>query len=203
MTTCARVTGVVLAAGQGRRMGMPKALVDAGDGSTWLARTVREIAAAGCTDLLVVVGAEERRVRASYEGPPVSFVLAQDWASGMGASLRAGLEALAAGAGERADAALIMLVDLPDVGAPVVRRVLDHADGAGAAQDVLARATYDGRPGHPVLVGRGHWAAMAATLSGDEGGRRYLDAHDATAIECGDLAAGRDQDTPPGTSGPA
>ena len=68
------------------------------------------------------------------------------------ASLRAGLGALAG----RADAAVVTLVDLPDVRADVVRRV----STAAPARATLARATYEGRPGHPVLLGRDHWAGV-------------------------------------------
>lgn len=202
MTTRARVTGIVLGAGEGRRMGRPKAVVEDADGTTWLTRTARALAAGGCDDLVVVVGAEHARARASYAGPPASFVVAEDWATGMGASLRTGLAAVAAGAPDT-DVAMIMLVDLPDVGSEVVRRLVAYAARVEHPAAVLARATYDGRPGHPVLVGRDRWEAMAATLSGDEGGRRYLREHEVAAIECGDLAGGRDQDTPRGTSGPA
>ncbi|WP_262848341.1 nucleotidyltransferase family protein [Mumia quercus] len=202
MTTRARVTGMVLAAGEGRRMGMPKALVEGPDGTTWLTRTARGLAAGGCEGLVVVLGAAHERARASYAGPPASFVVAEEWASGMGASLRAGLQALAADAPD-VDAALIMLVDLPDVGPEVVRRLVAYTAGVDDPGAVLARATFDGRPGHPVLIGRDRWAAMAATLSGDEGGRRYLREHEAVAVECGDLAAGQDHDTPRGTPGPA
>ena len=50
----------------------------------------------------------------------------------------------------------MLLVDLPDVTAEVVRRVSAAGDGPRA----LARATYDGWPGHPVLLGRDHWAGV-------------------------------------------
>jgi CTP:molybdopterin cytidylyltransferase MocA len=107
----------------------------------------------------------------------------------MGASLRVGLTALA---GRDADAALVTLVDLPDVGAEVVRRVVEQGSGDGT----LLRATYAGRPGHPVLIGRDHWAGVAATARGDEGARSYLATHEPVACECGDLATGRDVDRP-------
>ena len=80
-------------------------------------------------------------------------VVAEDWAAGMSASLRAGLSSVD---GSGASAALVSLVDLPDVTAEVVRRVVAAAAGA----DHLARATYDGRPGHPVLIGRDHWPGV-------------------------------------------
>ena len=118
----------------------------------------------------------------------VNVVVASDWAEGMGASLRAGLAAT----DTRADAVLVTLVDLPDVTAEVVRRVVAAATGPGD----LARATYGGTPGHPVLIGRDHWDGVRATASGDKGARDYLAAHDVIAVECGDLATGRDVDTP-------
>ena len=114
------------------------------------------------------------------------MVVADDWAEGMGASLRAGLDALPDGV-TGAAAALVSLVDLPDVGPDVVRRVLAAATGP----QVLARAAYAGEPGHPVLLGRDHWAAVAESATGDRGARDYLAAHDVTLVECGDLATGR------------
>lgn len=214
---CVGIAAVVLAAGEGRRMGMPKALVRADDGRTWLERTLQVLLDGGCRDLYVVEGAASREVeRAAQEfvttqSEPgrrttlvgLAVIESPDWREGMGASLRAALTAFGDNpAGEAVDALLVMLVDLPDVGPEVVRRVRAHAKDAADPRAVLARATYDGRPGHPVLIGRDHWAPMAATLSGDEGARRYLAAHDATAIECGDLASGRDQDTPSGLHPP-
>ena len=84
---------------------------------------------------------------------------------------------------------MLSLVDLPDVTADVVRRV---ADGVG--RTTLARATYAGAPGHPVVLGRDHWAAIADSATGDAGAKPYLAAHDVVLVECGDLATGRDVD---------
>ena len=117
----------------------------------------------------------------------VAVVVAADWAEGMSASLRAGLEFLE---GTDADAALVSLVDLPDVTDAVVRRVL----AAGADPAVLIRTTYDGRPGHPVVLGREHWFGVRAAAIGDLGARDYLADHALVEVECGDLATGRDVD---------
>ena len=91
-------------------------------------------------------------------------------------------------------AALVTLVDLPDVGDDVVGRLLSRAGTIGP--DTLARAAYDGQPGHPVLLGRGHWAGVADIARGDRGARDYLAIHEHRAVECGDLATGRDLDRP-------
>lgn len=179
-------TGLLLAAGAGRRMGRPKALVEG-----WLARALGSLA--GCDDVVVVLGAEAAAARALLP-PGADHVVADDWAEGMGASLRAGLRHLAAGGATRC---VVTLVDLPDVGPEVVARLLAEPEDAA----VLARAAYDGTPGHPVLLGRDHWAGVAATAEGDQGARAYLRGREVTLVECGDLATGRDQDTPEHRSG--
>ena len=179
------VHGLLLAAGAGSRMGRPKALVVDGAGEPWLARSVDVLHEGGCEEVTVVLGAAVEDAVRLLDGRGADVVVAHDWAAGMSASLRAGLAALAP-----ADAALVHLVDLPDVTAAVVARVL----AAGAGPGSLARASYDGRPGHPVLLGRDHWAPVAASATGDEGARDYLRSHDVLLVECGDLAGGDDVD---------
>ncbi|WP_427894797.1 nucleotidyltransferase family protein [Kribbella sp. GL6] len=182
------VAGLVLAAGAGRRMGTPKALVRDAAGVAWVVRTARLLAEAGCAPVLVVVGAEASRARAALAGESVEVVEATDWSEGMSASLRAGLTQLTASA---ADAVVVVPVDVPGLTVAAVERV---TSGAGA--DALARATYDGAPGHPVVLGRAHWAGVIASARGDEGARTYLREHRAAQLECGDVADGTDIDTP-------
>ena len=67
--------------------------------------------------------------------------------------------------------------------------------GATGGRDDLLRAAYDGVPGHPVLIGRDHWAGVVEGATGDRGARDYLAAHDTVLVECGDLATGADVDT--------
>jgi CTP:molybdopterin cytidylyltransferase MocA len=178
-------------------MGGPKALLRDSHGVPFLDRAVGVLFEGGCTRVTVVLGAGAEEVRAVLdeagwtEDPAVDVVLAGDWGEGMGASLRSGLRALADGSHD-ADAALVTLVDLPDVDADVLRRVVGTAEGAGS----LVRATYDGRPGHPVLIGRDHWDGVVAAAHGDHGARDYLAAHAHVSCECGDLATGRDVDRP-------
>lgn len=182
------VAGLLLAAGAGRRMGRPKALLRDRDGTSFLDRGVRSLVDGGCDPVTVVLGAhadEARELLASQ----VRVVVAEDWDEGMGASLRAGLAALRDSA---EDAVVVTLVDLPDVGGDVVRRVA----AAGGGPEALVRAAYDGRPGHPVLLGRSHWAGVAASAHGDQGAREYFRTHQPTPCECGDLASGRDVDRP-------
>ena len=71
------------------------------------------------------------------------------------------------------------------------------AVAAHAAPDALAVATYDGVRGHPVLLGRDHWAGVIETATGDEGARRYLAEHAVSEVDCTGLADPTDLDEPP------
>lgn len=179
-------TGLLLAAGAGRRMGTPKALVHDADGTSWLRASVQALSRGGCERVYVVLGAAADEAQPLLHGLATEVVVAADWGDGMGASLRAGLAAVG-----RHEAVLVSLVDLPDVGAEVVARVLS----APAGPNDLARAVYEGRPGHPVLIGASHLDPMMATLHGDVGARTYLEQHDVELVECGDLASGVDVDS--------
>ena len=170
-------------------MGRPKALVLL-DGEPLVRRAVRALVDGGCAPRVVVVGAGAEEVRPLLP-PGVHVVVAQDWTEGMGASLRAGLTALE-GLEPVPDAALVHLVDLPGVTAAAVARL-----AAPASTRSLARAAYDGRPAHPVLLGREHWSGVRAAATGDAGARGYLSGHpELELVECGDLAVPDDVDTP-------
>lgn len=189
------VAGLLLAGGAGRRMGEPKALVRF-RGVRLVTLAVRALYDGGCLPVTVVLGARADDVEAALRdsGLPadVETVVADGWDEGMGASLRCGLEAVRL-LRPAPDAVLVHLVDLPGVTAEAIRRTA----GDGTDPSVLRRAAYDGRPGHPVVIGRDHWDAVAAAASGDEGARSYLGGNPAVElVECGDLAAPDDVDTP-------
>jgi CTP:molybdopterin cytidylyltransferase MocA len=171
--------GVLLAAGAGTRFGMPKVLAAQGE---WLASGVDALRRGGCDDVVVVLGAAVVDVPA-----PARAVIAGDWSDGLSASVRAGLSAI------DAEYAVLHTVDAPDVGADVVRRVLDAARSSPSG---LARAHYTEAPGHPVVVARRHWPQLLRRLCGDEGARAFLaERGDVVAVDCADLASGRDIDT--------
>jgi CTP:molybdopterin cytidylyltransferase MocA len=187
------VAGILLAAGDGTRLGQPKATVELG-GLTLAERGVALLRDGGADPVLVVTGA------APVQVPGTVSVHNPDWLSGMGSSLATGLRALAGPGGpdpltaDGITAAVIALADQPLIGAAAVRRLIDaHAGGSA-----VVVAAYDGKPRNPVLIAREQWAAVLAVVAGDTGARPFLRAHPelVTLVECGDVGRPDDIDTP-------
>src|SRR3954454_17272575 len=116
MTIDHPVAGLVLAAGGGRRYGMPKALVEY-EGGLWVERAVRT-AAAVCDPVLVVLGARAVDVWRGADLSGATVLANADWESGMASSLRTGLDGLRGWptgglGGQEIDAVLVQLVDMP------------------------------------------------------------------------------------------
>lgn len=182
-----RVAGILLAAGDGSRLGRPKALVEL-NGQTLAERGVALLRDGGADPILLVTGA----ARAHVDG--ARTVRNLDWRTGMGSSLAAGLHALETVGDSGIVAAVVALADQPLVGAESVRRLITaFCDGAS-----VAVAAYDGKPRNPVLLAREHWPAVVAMATGDTGARPFLRAHSklVTHVECGDTGSPADIDTP-------
>ncbi|GAB2588878.1 nucleotidyltransferase family protein [Streptomyces capparidis] len=190
-TTDGGAAGLLLAAGGGRRLGgRPKALLEH-RGRPLVEPAARALLDGGCRPVHVVLGAAAGEVRARARLEQCTLVDNPRWETGMGSSLRAGLASLA---GTGAGAVVVALVDTPRIGPGVVARLLAaHRSGAS-----IAAAAYGGVRGHPVLFAARHFAEVAASAEGDRGARAFLHAHPAeiTLVECADIAAPDDIDTP-------
>jgi CTP:molybdopterin cytidylyltransferase MocA len=181
------VAGLVLAAGESRRLGRAKALLEI-DGERLVDRAVRVLHEAGCTTVYVVTGAAPLGEVSAHASGPVTVIDNPEWPTGMGSSVRRGLASVTE------EAVVIMVVDTPGIGPAVVRRLIDaHSAGATAAV-----ATYDGAPRNPVLLTREHFAAVSALAVDDVGARAYLATRPdiVTQVECSDVADPCDIDTP-------
>ncbi|MPZ71709.1 MAG: NTP transferase domain-containing protein [Nitriliruptorales bacterium] len=181
--------GLLLAAGEGRRFGGPKALVEL-DGQTLLERGVGVLRAARLHPVVVVLGAAAEEVRSTADLDGCMVVVNREWTNGMGSSLRLGLARLT----PAATGAVVTLVDQPLVTAAAIER-LTVAWRNGA---VAAVATYGGQPANPVLLDASIWIDVAAQAVGDVGARQFLRGHPelVTAVVCDDAGAPDDIDTP-------
>jgi CTP:molybdopterin cytidylyltransferase MocA len=181
-----RIGGIVLAGGSGTRFGGPKQIAELGGRP--LLDYALEAAAAALDRVVLVLGARADEVRERVDLRGAEVVVCADWEGGMAETLKAGLRALG-----DVDAAVVTLGDQPLVGAAAIERVLAARDG-----DALAvRATYDGEPGHPVVLERELFPRLLK-LSGDVGARAVLASASVRvrSVPCEDVADRADVDSP-------
>ena len=184
------VAAVVLAAGQSSRMAPHnKLLVADRTGKPMVARVVDNLLSSGARPILVVVGHRGDEVTQALGRRPVQFVTASDYASGLSASLRAGIAAVPA----ESAAALVCLADMPLVTGRMIDRLIETYD-ADEGRLVVA-PTGKGKLGNPVLWDRRFFPEIMA-LSGDAGARKLLERHEEelATVELGDPVL-RDFDT--------
>jgi molybdenum cofactor cytidylyltransferase len=175
------IGGLVLAAGAGTRFGdQPKQLADL-DGRPLLEWAVRSQCNARTQGRVVVVlGSSATQIRDTVEFGRAEVVVCPDWEAGQSASLRFGLARLA-----DAEKVVVTLGDAPLMTSAVIERFAGEAPGT--------RAVYDGRPGHPVVLGSEQIARLTG-LAGDIGARKLVEG--GPVIEIGHICSGRDVDTP-------
>lgn len=178
------VAALVLAAGDGSRFGPDTKLLADLDGRPVLEWAVAApCAVPALTRVVVVLGSRADQLLARVDFGRAEPVVCDGWEAGQSASLRCGLEALAAVDG--VDRVVVTLGDQPRLTPAVVGLFVTEPPGT--------RAVYGGRPGHPVVLGRSEIEALRS-LRGDHGARGLLDG--GRTVEVGHLCSGRDVDTP-------
>jgi CTP:molybdopterin cytidylyltransferase MocA len=150
-----RIVALVLAAGEGRRAGGPKALL-AIEGSTFLARVAGVLARPGIEEVVAVLGHDAERVRREGRLPEAArAVVNPSYAAGMLGSICRGLDAAEA---RGAEAVLVHPVDHPLVAPDTVDAVVAALEGGA----VIAVPSHEGRRGHPAGFARAAWPALRA-----------------------------------------
>jgi molybdenum cofactor cytidylyltransferase len=157
------IAAVVLAAGASTRLGEPKQLVKLA-GETLLERAVRTAREAGCGPVVVVLGAEQERVRAGCALGDAVTAVNDEWREGMASSIRVGIRTLLANAGD-VDGAVVMTCDQPAVTAAHLRALM--------ASGTVTASGYAGRRGVPAYFPAAAFAGLMA-LRGDAGARELL-----------------------------
>lgn len=173
--------GLILAAGAGSRYGRsPKLLADLGGRPVLEHAIEAQCSVPELEPIAVVVGAHSTAILERVDFMRARPVVCASWREGIAASLRCGSEALA-----DAERVILTLGDEPLMSPKIIARFLDAAPGT--------RATYDGQPGHPVVLGSEQLREIAS-LVGDRGARELL--RGGPTIECGGLGERGDVDTP-------
>ena len=174
----------MLAAGAATRFGAPKQLADL-DGVPLLEHALRTMTAAPVGRVVVVLGSGADEVAAGVDLHGADPVVCGRWEEGQSASLACGLAELAG-----CEAVVVTLGDQPRLSPAAIRRVISSRNDAAAV-----RATYNGNPGHPVLLERSLFEQLR-NVSGDWGARNLLLSVQVLDVPCDDLGGGEDVDTP-------
>lgn len=190
MSTSAKVTAIILAAGKSSRMRGPNKLLAEIGGEAIIRTVARAALASRAADVLVVTGNQAESVRAALAGLDVRFCNNPDFADGLSTSLRAGIGGVPPDSG----AALVLLGDMPALSAAMIDRVIAAFNPAAGAEIVVA--THGGQRGNPVLWPRRLFPALSSA-SGDVGGRAVMKEHAGVVaeVELGPAAL-LDLDTP-------
>ena len=182
------IAGLILAAGASRRFGAIKQLAQL-EGRPLLAHAVDAMSGVEEIDeILVVLGSSAREIADAVDLTKVNVLVCDQWHEGMAAPLRAGVQRLAQ---HGADAVVITLADQPLITSEAIAAVIACAGPLCQG----ARATYGGRPGHPVLIKKELFAHVGE-LCGDVGAREILSAARLSECECQGIGSDRDFDTP-------
>lgn len=180
-----RIGGLILAAGEGRRFGGTKQIAEL-RGRPLLTYAVEAMLSVPAVwPAVVVLGHDAAAIRERVDLGGTETVVCEGWREGQAASLRCGIAALG-----DVVAAVVTLGDQPFITAQVIAGVLDFDDD----YDDAVRATYDGEPGHPVLLTR-RLLDRADELQGDVGFRTLLEGRRVRRFEAAHLCDPTDIDT--------
>ena len=159
----APIVAIVLAAGQGWRMGPDhqrrKLLLPWGD-TTILGQTLRHVQRSSLDHILVVTGHEAAAVAAIAAVHQLPTIHNPHYATGeMLSSLQAGLRQVA----DSCAAVLVVLADQPLVTPAIIDQLLTAYRQGPAG---IVAPIYQGRRGNPVLFDRRHFAGLLALPAG-------------------------------------
>ncbi len=169
-----RIASIVLAAGSSSRMGQRNKLLEPNGGEPMVRRVAAIALGSGAEPIIVVTGYEAASVGAALHGLGVTLILNPDYAGGLSTSLRAGLSALPPGI----DGVLILLGDMPEVEASVLRALMASFNGMSA----ICVPVRHGKKGNPVLWGSRYFPEMMQ-LTGDSGAKPLMARHEAKLID--------------------
>ena len=159
---------IVLAAGSSSRMGRSKQLLEI-DGQPLLCRCVEHALAASPSRVVVVLGANEKPHRGLLEKLPVEIVSNFYWKTGMGSSIKTGLNYLIQSNGEL-DGVILMVCDQPALTSAHLLKLIEKFHEKKKA---IIASSYSKSNGVPVLFSRSFFSNLLL-LNDDQGAKKIV-----------------------------
>jgi molybdenum cofactor cytidylyltransferase len=181
------IAGILLAAGESKRLGQPKALMD-WKGKSFVRQIAETALVAKLDPVIVVTGSDAESIEAELRGLAVTIVRNKDWQRAQSSSVKAGIAALPSGVG----AALFLVVDQPQLSVPLIEQLI--AQHAHSLAPIVAPLVDDHRT-NPVLFDRSTFPDFSV-LEGDVGGRAIFSRHRVHWVPWLDSSLAIDVDTP-------
>ena len=184
-----KITAIILAAGQSKRMGDENKLLKMWNGFPLIEHVCRSALASECENVIVVSGFQQHEIERCISGYDLNTVHNEDFASGMASSIGVGIQATG-----KCDAVIILLGDMPGISTQMINQLLETAQGGDAKQIVVS--TSDGKRGNPLLWPEYYFDELKS-LNGDSGAKQIIAKyHDCIVVVELGRAARFDLDTP-------
>ena len=185
------ISAILLAAGESKRMGRPKQMLE-WQGKTFLLHVLENLINSDVDEIILVLGHEAEQIRKSLPECQIKIVINPDYKKGMSSSLRHGLLAM----DPRSEAFLVLLADQPGIGPEIINSLIQDFQRTNPRPGIV-RPVYRGLLGHPVLIGI-KYLQEALQLQGDVGARQILINHhkDIWEVEVDQDVVLKDIDTP-------
>ena len=181
------LAGIILAAGTSSRFGADNKLLFQYAGKAMVRHVAEAALATELDPVIVVTGHDAQGVRAALRGLDLEYAHNAQFADGQAGSLKTGIAAVP----RQCAGAMVLLGDMPEVGAEIINQLLDaFTDETGIVVPV-----HNGARGNPVILGCEHFAGLGK-VSGDKGARDLLAGENVCTVDVASDAIVRDFDTP-------
>jgi len=168
------ISGMLLAAGESKRMGKPKQLMPLGQ-STIVEQTINNLLDSTLDELIVVVGNRAEEIIRAIANKPIKIAVNQNYQQGMSSSIIAGLHMI----NHQAQAVMLILGDQPFIASSTINKLISefHSHDKGIAIPI-----YKGRRGHPVIFSM-RYKEELLKVKGDIGGKQIIKDHSDDILE--------------------